>query len=135
MSTSIQKRESGATTAPQEPERTRSAKTYRPDVDIVENGDEILLRADVPGAAAGDIDVEFENGNLSLCARVAPRHPETGRHYLLREFGVGDFVRTFQIGDTIDAQRITAEVAAGVLTLHLPKTSAAKLRKIAVKPT
>ncbi len=135
MSTSIQKRDRAAAAAPQEPERARSAQTYRPDVDIVENGDELLLRADVPGAAAGDIDIKFENGNLSLCARVAPRQPESGRRYLLREFGVGDFVRTFQIGDAIDAQRITAEVAAGVLTLHLPKTGAAKLRKIAVKPT
>ena len=53
--------------------------------------------------------------------------------YLLREYGVGDFYRAFQVSEVIDPSRIQAEYSGGVLTLHLPKSEAAKPRKIAVQ--
>ncbi len=53
--------------------------------------------------------------------------------YLLREYGVGDFYRTFRVSEQIDASRIEAEYADGVLKLHLPKVEAVKPRKITVK--
>lgn len=115
-----------------QPERTRAGRTYQPNVDIYEKGDELVLLADVPGATADSIDINYENGVLTLQGRVAPRQaPETA--YMLREYGVGDFERSFRIGESIDASKIHAEVRAGVLTLHLPKVSAAKARKIEVK--
>ena len=55
-----------------------------------------------------------------------------GQGYFLREYGVGDYYRSFQISEAIDAGKISAEYADGVLTLHLPKTEAVKPRKIAV---
>lgn len=127
--TAMQKQEA----QPLQPERTRGGRAYRPHVDIVENGDKLMLLADLPGARAEDIDVQYENGMLTLAARVKPRQPEGCTNMLFCEYGIGDFVRTFQVGEAIDASRITAEVANGVLTLHLPKTAAAKLRRIAVK--
>ncbi|MBN2581357.1 MAG: Hsp20/alpha crystallin family protein [Pirellulales bacterium] len=113
-------------------EHTRSGQCYRPQVDILEQGDELLLRADVPGTSADQIDVKFEDGALTLHAVVTPRTPANGR-YLLREYGVGDFYRTFQVSEVIDAGKISAECRDGVLTLHLPKAEAVKPRKIAVK--
>lgn len=128
--TNLEKR----TTTVDEPERIRSGRTYVPAVDIVEQPDELLLFADVPGTKAEDIDVNYERGQLTITARIAPRQNEQTT-YLLSEYGVGDFVRTFQVGEGIDAAKIQAEVNAGVLTLHLPKAEAAKTRKIAVKAT
>jgi HSP20 family protein len=113
-------------------EHTRSGMIYRPLVDIVERNEELTLLADVPGAAAGDVDVKFEDGQLTLHARVHPRYDESTK-FLRAEYGVGDYQRTFQIGETIDAGKITAEYSDGVLTLHLPKTEAIKPRKIQVK--
>jgi HSP20 family molecular chaperone IbpA len=107
-----------------------SERYYRPNVDIVELPDELVLYADTPGARGDSIDVSYENGELTVRAAVEPRQPDA--NYLLREYGVGGFVRTFRVGDQIDASRISAEYANGVLKLHLPKAEAARPRKIVV---
>ena len=60
------------------------------------------------------------------------RGKATARRCLLREYGVGDYYRSFQVSEAIDAGKISAEYADGVLTLHLPKAEAVKPRKIAV---
>jgi HSP20 family protein len=113
-------------------ERTRSGRCYRPNVDILEQDDELVVLADVPGARSDAVDVKFEDGTLSILARVEPRQDENTQ-YLLREYGVGDYYRTFQVSEVIDAGKITAEYADGVLKLHLPKAEAVKPRRIAVK--
>ena len=112
-------------------ERTRCGNCYRPNVDIREHNDELLVVADVPGARSDSIDVKFENGMLEIYASVTPRQGD-GQNYLLWEYGVGDYYRTFQVSEAIDAGKISADYADGVLTLHLPKAEAAKPRKIAV---
>lgn len=117
--------------AADETERTRSGQTYRPNVDIVEHRDELVLVADMPGVKSAELDIRFEDGELSIRAPVAARQPE-GTRYLLREYGVGDFYRSFRVSEQIDASRISAEYADGVLKLRLPKVEAAKPRKIAV---
>lgn len=115
-----------------EAERTRSGIYYRPHVDIVEGPEELTLFADMPGLSGDEIDIHFERGTLQIYGRVPPRQPE-GTQFHRREYGVGDFYRTFQVSEEIDSERISAEYAEGVLTLHLPKSSAAKPRKIAVQ--
>lgn len=111
-------------------EQTRTKATFLPNVDIFETPQEIQLLADIPGAKGEEIDIDFDKGALTIHARVEPRQPEGG--FLLREYGVGDFNRTFQVSEKIDASRITAEYRDGVLTLHLPKVEAAQARKITV---
>ena len=127
----IDKRE-GAVTGP---EQIRGGRVFTPSVDIVENADELLIIADVPGVSADGIDIDFENGELSIHARVEPRQPEGAARYVLREYGVGDYHREFRVGEAIDSSKITADVANGVLTVHLPKADAVKPRKIAVTTT
>jgi HSP20 family protein len=106
-------------------------KCYVPAVDVFETAHELTLSADVPGAAADQIDVRFEDGELRIHAPVAPRR-NADQAYLLEEYGVGDYYRTFRLGQEIDASKIEAHVADGVLTLKLPKVEAVKPRKIAV---
>jgi HSP20 family protein len=112
-------------------EHTRAGYFYRPNVDILEQADELTVLADVPGAAADGIDIHFEDGKLSIHAKVPPRNQDVD--FIVREYGVGDFYREFRVNETIDAAKISAELADGVLTLHLPKVEAVKPRKIAVK--
>ncbi len=110
---------------------SRSPRTYTPAVDILETAEQFVLLADVPGATADRVDVKYDSGVLSIRAAVAPRH-EGGRT-LVREYGVGDFVREFRLGEGIDAQRIVAEVVNGVLRVELPKTERIRVRKIEVR--
>jgi HSP20 family protein len=114
------------------PERTRSSTvTYTPRCDILETADELTIYADLPGVQPGDVDVRFENGELAIYSKCAPRHEEVS--YLACEYGIGDYYRAFAINEAIDADKIAAELKHGVLTVHLPKSEAVKPKKIAVK--
>lgn len=113
-------------------EQTRSGQYFRPNVDIVELPEELLLLADMPGLGTDLIDVRFEDGTLTIHGRVPARQPASTR-FVTREYGIGDFHRTFRVSEQIDASRISAEYADGVLTLHLPKSEAAKPRRIVVE--
>lgn len=112
-------------------EPTRTGPAFLPDVDILGGPEELLVVADVPGARGESIDVRFEEGTLTLSARVEPRAADETR-WLLREYRVGDWHRSFRVGESIDATRIAAEFADGVLTLHLPKVAALKPRRVPV---
>jgi HSP20 family protein len=117
---------------PTQDEPTNSGRVYMPAVDIFERADELVILADMPGADAKAIDIQFESGTLTLQARVAERESANARP-LLREYGLGNFHRVFALGEMIDSQRISAEYADGVLTLHLPKVAAALPRKVEVR--
>jgi len=115
------------------PEHIRGGRVYSPNVDIIEAETELLLVADAPGARPDHVEINYEQGLLTLHVRVEPRQQEDTTNFLLREYGVGDYYRSFQIGEGVDAQKIDAELKDGVLTLHLPKAETAKPRKIQVK--
>jgi HSP20 family protein len=127
--TLVSKQEQGKELA--KPERTRGAVTYTPRCDIFESEEELILRADLPGVASGDPDVRFENGELMIYARCQPRQNDAS--YLAHEYGVGDYYRAFTVGEAIDAGNISAEMKQGVLTVHLPKSEAAKPKRISVR--
>ena len=113
------------------PEFTRGTVTFTPRVDIIETAEELLLFADVPGVKSEDVDVRFENGELILHGRCNPRGYAS--NFLLGEYEVGDFYRVFALSESIDAEKIGAELKQGVLTVHLPKAAAVKPRKITVQ--
>ena len=89
-----------------------------PSIDVFENTDGYLVRADVPGVAQDGVEVEFLKGRLSL---VAKREQDPVR-----------FERLLRFSDPIDADNIEAKLDAGVLELKLPKAAAARPRKIQI---
>lgn len=98
-----------------------------PHVDVYENDREYLVIADLPGVAAEGLSVGLEDQELSLDARRAAPVTVEGAHYLLR------YRRSFRIPATVDAAGIDASLAAGVLELRLPKSAAARPRRIEVR--
>ncbi len=79
---------------------------YRPDVDVVERADELLIVADAPGLTADGISINFEQNSLTVHGKVARQAAEA--NYLVREYGTGDYYRVFRVSDRVDASRISA---------------------------
>ncbi|WP_320041577.1 Hsp20/alpha crystallin family protein [uncultured Desulfobacter sp.] len=111
-------------------EKTRQLYKATPSVDIYENEDEILLHADMPGVVKENISVDIDNGTLSISG---VRKLETKGAATYEEFSDIEYVRSFSVPQTIDVERVEAELKNGVLKLHLPKSEAAKPRQIEIK--
>jgi HSP20 family protein len=111
-------------------ERLPEGITFTPRVDILETDKELILLADLPGVSNEDVELRFEKGQLVLSGHVKPRLGE--KQSVLREYGEGDFYRTFALADSIDATKIEANCKQGILTVHLPKVEAVKPRQITV---
>lgn len=116
----------------QAPARPENRPVYRPRVDILETGNEFIAQMDIPGARPDSIDVEFERGTLTISAEVDAPVAVENRRCVLREYGTGDYERSFTLTDEVAADRISAEYRDGVLTLTLPKTDNVKPRKVPV---
>jgi HSP20 family molecular chaperone IbpA len=105
--------------------------TYQPNVDIRDTGTEVVFDADIPGAKADGIDVSFEDGVLSVQATVPAR--ELPGRSVLQEYGIGNYRRSFRLGEGFDASQITADYRRGVLTVRVPRVAAVRPRKVEVR--
>jgi len=108
----------------------QSRPTVAPLVDIYENDDEILLHADMPGVEKDKITVNVDNGTLTI---TGVREFETKGAASWEEFGNVEYRRNFSVPQTIDVEKVNAELKDGVLRLHLPKSEAAKPKQIEIK--
>ena len=95
--------------------------TFAPRFDIWEGDDELVLYGDLPGVDPKHLDIQFENRQLTIQGKVC-RCCDGQSKSLFSEYSVGDFHRTFAIGEAINSEGISAEMRDGVLTLHLPKS-------------
>ena len=128
QNTAIEKRENTQNA----PEPVEQGAWYTPLCDIVENNEAFLFVADLPGVKPGDVDVSYENGVLTIDAKVQRRQPEN-QAYVWQEYGVGHFHRSFNINTPVNADGIRAELKNGELKLYVPKAEHAKTRKIEIK--
>ncbi len=101
----------------------------RPAVDIFESKQGLTLVADIPGVAKEDLSIDIDKGFLTIKGRAKSKL--TGEQ-VRQEFLPGNYYRQFHLPDEIDASKISADMDNGVLTLHLPKTEAAKPRRIEI---
>ena len=113
-------------------ERTRARRVYIPRVDIYENGDAVVLLADMPGVDENGVDVTLERNILTITGYIQDDE-RAGYGLAYREYGEGDYERTFALSDEVDRNRIEATIRDGVLMLTLPKAEEMKTRKIAVR--
>ena len=106
---------------------------WTPAVDIKEEPDQFIIRADLPGVSLQDIEVTLENGVLSLKGQRVSAADETAEHYRRVERVRGTFLRRFSLPDVADAEKVSAKCRDGVLEVVVPKREAAQPRKIAIE--
>ena len=115
------------------PTRTAPAEQCWVPVDVLENVEEVVLRAELPGVKPAEVDVRVEDNVLTLTGEKKLENEEKQDQYLRIERYYGKFTRSFSLPHYVDAGKIAAEYRDGVLTLHLPKRAETKPRQIQVK--
>lgn len=110
----------------------RSGATASFPVNLYRVGDTLKVEALLPGLAPEDVDVNLHQGVLTVAARRRGREPREGERVYVREIVGGEFVRSFTLPMPVDAERVTADFAGGILTLTLPVAEAAKPKKIQI---
>lgn len=104
-----------------------------PPVDIFERGEALVIRAEIPGVQAGDVDVRVENGVLTLQGQRTREEDVEERSAFRLERQFGAFTRSFSLPTTVDAAKIGAKLRDGVLEIVLPKAEEAKPKKVLIQ--
>ena len=110
-----------------------AGRPWTPAVDIMETENELVLKADVPEVEMKDIDIQLENGTLTLKGERKFEEEKNGRGYHRIERSYGSFARSFSLPETVDPEKVHADYKNGVLTITLPKKELAKPRSIKVE--
>jgi len=112
---------------------TGESPLWSPAVDITENGDEIVLQAELPGMKKEEIDISLSGETLTLSGERKFEQTQRNEQYLRIERQYGSWRRTFQLEVPIDAAAVTASYNDGVLTVHLPKAQQVRPRQIEIE--
>jgi HSP20 family protein len=113
--------------------RTLKMTDWSPQVDIIEDEKEYLIKADLPEMKKDDVKVTMENGVLCISGERKTEKEEKNKKYHRIERSFGSFERAFTLPEDADANKIAADFKDGVLRVHLPKSPAAKPKPIEVK--
>ncbi|NNC77273.1 MAG: Hsp20/alpha crystallin family protein [Woeseiaceae bacterium] len=110
-----------------------SVANWVPAVDIVEEKNQFLLRADVPGVSPEDIDISMDNGVLTVAGERRSETVNESDGFQRVERVSGRFFRRFHLPDTADADGIKAKSHNGILEVTIPKQPEVQARRIAVE--
>ena len=102
-------------------------------VDVVENKDEFIIKASLPGMNPEDLDVSYTNDTLTIKGEIKSEDEVNEDQYHLRERRYGSFSRSLSLPTRVKGDAIEASYQNGVLTLCLPKAEEVKPKRIAIK--
>jgi HSP20 family protein len=106
-----------------------------PKVDVAETDKAITVKAELPGIEEKDVDVTVGDGYISISGEKKIESEKKQKGGYLQERSYGSFHRSFRLPETVDADKISADLKKGVLTVTLPKKAqaAANARKVSIK--
>ena len=109
-----------------------STRTWAPPVDIYENENDIVLKAELPGIDPKDVEVRVEDNTLYLKGERKFEKEVKNENYHRVERSYGSFARSFSLPNSINSEKVKAEYKDGLLTLTLPKREEAKPKTIRI---
>jgi HSP20 family protein len=109
-----------------------SLGNWRPVVDIYENDDTLVVKAELPGVDKKDIRVDLKDGVLTLSGERSHEKEVKEENYYRKERAWGSFHRSFNVPADIDPDKIKAEFKDGILKVEIPRPEEKKPKKIAV---
>jgi HSP20 family molecular chaperone IbpA len=112
----------------------RNGASLMPPVDVLEDAGGITLYADLPGVPKDKLNLQVESDMLTIEGDVTIPTPE-GLEASYAEVGLPRYRRVFTLSKELDAGKVTAELANGVLKLRIPKAEHAKPRRIEIQAT
>lgn len=113
-------------------EEALEGAAWAPAVDILDKENEIVLRADLPGIDPKDVDIQGQNGTLTLRGEQKFESDVKEDNFRRIERVYGTFVRSFSLPQSVDSEKVGAEYTNGVLEVTLPKRPEAKPKQIKV---
>lgn len=102
-------------------------------LDVFREGEDIVIRASMPGVSPDDIQVSIEDNLLTIKGHTGEQHQEGDAVYLMRERRTGSFHRALRLPDSVDADRVHPLYEHGVLTITVPKAEAKRARQLQVQ--
>lgn len=108
-------------------------RSWAPSVDVIENENDIVVKAELPGMEQKDIDVHLEDNQLTIKGERKFEQEDKGENYLRQERVYGSFYRSFTIGSGIQADKVSANYKNGILEIVLPKEEKVQPKKIEIK--
>jgi HSP20 family protein len=106
-----------------------------PKMDMFEEGNELVIRAEMPGVSRKDLDISLEDGAITIRAEKKEEKKTEGdetTHYT-RERRFGSYYRYMTLPARVDAEKVTATLKKGLLEIRLPKAEAPERQRIEVK--
>jgi len=112
--------------------RLRLTERFCPCVDVSETEKELVVKAEIPGMDAKDVDITLENRVLSIKGEKKQEKEEKDEHYRRTERCYGSFTKNLRLPYEVEQDKIKADYKDGVLTIKLPKTEKAKEKHIKI---
>jgi HSP20 family protein len=109
------------------------ADRFTPAVDVFEDKDAFVVKAELPGLKVEDVGIDVEKGVLTLRGERKLEKRDDKDGYCCIERVYGAFSRSFSLPDTVDPDKIQASLSDGILTVRLSKKPASQPRKIEIK--
>jgi HSP20 family protein len=116
-----------------EKEETLTFPEWAPAVDITEDGQEYLIKAELPEIKREEVSVTVENGVLTITGERKLEKEEKGRKYHRVERAYGRFTRSFTLPEDAEGDKVSAHFKDGVLRVRVPKSEKAKPKAVDVK--
>ena len=107
-------------------------RRWMPAMDLVESGEDFVLRADLPGMSEDDVNIELEDSTLTISGERKSEHESKGEGFYRVERATGAFSRSLTLPKGVDPEAVSARFDRGVLEVRIPKPAERKPRRISI---